>query len=165
MHPGSLLPLTPTLSASTGAREQDHTPEMTDFNTQVRNYLIDLQARIIQAIEDVDGQAKAVRDEWRKAPGSERAGRLEGLTEHRRVADDVVGDALDPVAYARVAERAIDPEVAAARGRVVGQGEAVTPAEAGLDRGDRHVAAAAATSTEAGRAAGDQHESGGRERT
>ena len=78
MHPGSLLPLTPTLSASTGAREQDHTPEMTDFNTQVRNYLIDLQARIIQAIEDVDGQAKAVRDEWRKAPGEALQG--EGIT-------------------------------------------------------------------------------------
>ena len=46
------------------------------FNTdstvaRVRGYLVDLQARIIGALEAVEGEggARAVTDPWHKAPG------------------------------------------------------------------------------------------------
>ncbi len=52
---------------------------MTDFNTQVRHWLIELQARITGAIEATDGQARFLRDEWRKAPDEPLQG--EGVTQ------------------------------------------------------------------------------------
>ena len=51
---------------------------MTDFNTQVRDYLSGLQARITEAIEAADGQARFLRDDWRKGPGEPLQG--EGTT-------------------------------------------------------------------------------------
>jgi coproporphyrinogen III oxidase len=51
---------------------------MTDFNTRVRAYLVALQARITDAIEATDGQARFLRDEWRKAPDEPLQG--EGVT-------------------------------------------------------------------------------------
>ena len=51
---------------------------MTDFNTQVRDYLSGLQARITEAIEAADGQARFLRDDWRKSPGEPLQG--EGTT-------------------------------------------------------------------------------------
>ena len=52
---------------------------MTELNAQVRDYLTGLQARITSAIEAADGQARFLRDDWRKAAGEPLQG--EGITQ------------------------------------------------------------------------------------
>ena len=44
----------------------------------VRDYLVGLQGRITDTVESLDGQAKFLRDEWRKAPGEPLQG--DGIT-------------------------------------------------------------------------------------
>ena len=44
----------------------------------VRDYLVGLQGRVTDTVESLDGQAKFLRDEWRKAPGEPLQG--DGIT-------------------------------------------------------------------------------------